>query len=376
MAQFNDDDCFMIGSNFDSIRADHHKRRVSWLGKDGKSFKEISSQNSEYLNQPSNHSPSTHIKYDLKHGFIERVHPAFPYQHGEKILRKDLHKLLGGSVQGGICPSKKGSILLFSDPKVSEEFGYHDGWSDSCFLYFGSGQEGDMEFSKDNKALLNHKEEGRKIHLFMGSKGEVTYENEFILDPANPYELIENQDKNGEDRIAIVFRLKPANKYSSSLPQTNVEIHEQTVVEDSDVEVYGTKTFETRGVSHGKGERTESKLMAKYILFREKNNLSKLTSKIIKIQGDSKNQMLKVDGWIEDEQMLIEAKSKCTRNQIRLAIGQLYDYKRFVNPKKMVLLVPNKPKKDLIKLLHSLKINVIFQSDGGLFEELNSISKC
>ena len=36
----------------------------------------------------------------------------------------------------------------------------------------------------------------------------------------------------------------------------------------------------------------------------------------------------------------------------------------------MALLVPNKPKKDLIELLHGLKINVIFQSDGGLFEEL------
>ena len=40
MAQFNDDDCFMIGSNFDSIRADHHKRRVSF-GKDGKSLKKF-----------------------------------------------------------------------------------------------------------------------------------------------------------------------------------------------------------------------------------------------------------------------------------------------------------------------------------------------
>ena len=370
MAQFNDDDYFVIGSNVDSIRADHHKRRVSWIGTEGKSFKEISSLSSEYLNQPSSHTPSTHIKYDLKHGFISKVHKSFPYKPGEKILRKDLHKLLGGSVQGGICPSRKGSVLVFCDPKVGEEFGYHDGWSEDCFLYFGSGQEGDMEFSKDNKALLNHKEDGRDVHLFMGSKGEIAYENEFFVDPDNPYELIENEDKNGEARIAIVFRLKPVNKYSSVLPRTNVEIHEQTLVEDSDVEVYGTKTFETRGVSQGKGERTESKLMAKYISFREKNNLPKITSKIIKIQGDSKNQMLKVDGWIEDEQTLIEAKSKCTRNQIRLAIGQLYDYKRFVKPKKMALLVPNKPKKDLIELLHSLKINVIFQSDGGLFEEL------
>ena len=45
MANFNDNDYFMIGSNFDSIRAEHHKRRVAWHGKDGKSFKEISSQN-------------------------------------------------------------------------------------------------------------------------------------------------------------------------------------------------------------------------------------------------------------------------------------------------------------------------------------------
>ena len=67
--------------------------------------------------------------------------------------------------------------------------------------------------------------------------------------------------------------------------------------------------------------------MAKYILFREKNNLPKLTSKeIIKIQGDSKNQILKVqmDGS-QDEQMQIEAKSKCKKSN-KTSYGQLYDY--------------------------------------------------
>ena len=77
----------------------------------------------------------------------------FPFKKGESIKRTEVHKQLAGSGQGGINPTRHGDVLLFSDPKVGEEFGYHDGWDGDSYLYSGEGQEGDMEFIKGNKAI-------------------------------------------------------------------------------------------------------------------------------------------------------------------------------------------------------------------------------
>lgn len=296
---------------------------------------------------------------------------TFPYKQGDKVLRKDLHSVVGGSRQGGICSSKQGYILIFSDPKIGHEFGYHDGWSGNHFLYFGSGQEGDMEFSRGNKAILEHKKEKGSIHLFMGSKGEVVYEGQMELDTNNPYELIENNDKNGEERIAIVFRLNPISKRQTHLPNTNLEIHDETKVEDINLERYLKDSFQIKETDARTGSRTESKLLTKYAKFRAQKALPSLTSKIIKIKGEKKTDILRVDGWVEKEQLLIEAKSSCTRNHIRLAIGQLLDYKRFIEPKEMAILLPAKPKQDLLELIHSLKIKTIHQTSSGDFELLD-----
>ena len=294
----------------------------------------------------------------------------FPYQPGQKLTRKSLHQKLGGSNQGGICPSNQGFIFLFSDPKTGDEFGYHDGWSGDCFMYFGSGQEGDMEFSGSNKSLLNHVQDNRTVHLFMGSRGEVIYENQMEIDQQNPYELIENNDKNGESRIAIIFRLKPINKFVSKLPQTNFEVHKETLVEDISLERFLKESFSIKASESKVGVRKESKLLTKYATYRSKHKQSALTSKLIKIKGDKKVDTLKVDGWVENDKLLIEAKSSCTRNMIRLAIGQLLDYKRYLKPNQMAILVPSKPKDDLIELLLDLNIEIIYQVDGGEFTHL------
>tara|TARA_B100001093_G_C26728833_1_gene971245 strand:+ start:248 stop:1150 length:903 start_codon:yes stop_codon:yes gene_type:complete len=294
----------------------------------------------------------------------------FPYDIGEKVFRKNLHKELGGSVQGGICPTASGRIILFSDPKVGGEFGYHDGWSNGVYLYYGEGQVGDMQFSRGNKAILNHKVDGKQLHLFMGAKKQVIYENEFEIDEQRPFELIESKDKNDDERISIVFRLKPIKKYKSKLPITKIDFMDETVIEIVESEKSNTENFTIGGTGERVGERRESKLVKEYKDYREKNNLSSLKSITIKPKGESKAITLRVDGWIDDEKILIEAKSSCTRNQIRLAIGQLLDYKRYLDPKQMAILLPSKPKGDLIKLISNLNIKLIYKLSKDSFEEV------
>ena len=169
---FKDNDIFVMGSNYDGIRAEHHKRRIDWVGKDGRSYKEICSPNSEYLNQPSNNSPATHIKYDLRMGFLRIKLSDFPYSIGDKILRKNLHNY---DLSIKVIVIKLQLVIQNANQKLELKL-LLDGWSDRIFKYFGEGQQGDMEFTRGNKAILNHKSNGKTIHLFMGASKEVTYE--------------------------------------------------------------------------------------------------------------------------------------------------------------------------------------------------------
>lgn len=287
----------------------------------------------------------------------------FPFKKGESIKRTEVHKQLAGSGQGGINPTRHGDVLLFSDPKVGEEFGYHDGWDGDSYLYSGEGQEGDMEFIKGNKAIRDHLQNGANIYLFFGSKGTVTFENQFVLDQDGPYQLIDSKDKNGEDRQAIIFRLNPIDQYISLLPKTNRDIGGETISE-----IVSEEAFETETSSRIQEEkiiisrRKESKLLDQYKKYRKQNNQSALKRNRIKINSNT----LWTDGWCEDEEMLIEAKSSSSRNHVRLAIGQLLDYRRHINPrpKKLAILLPTKPQEDLIDLIIGLEIRIIFKEDG------------
>ena len=298
----------------------------------------------------------------------------FPFKPGEKILRKELHKLIGGSVQGGICPTSSGHILLFSDPKHGEEFGYFNGWDGDTYLYYGQGPEGDMEFERNNKALENHKKDGRRVHLFNGASGEVIYENQFELDDERPYDLVEDLDKNDETRVAIIFRLKPITKQATSLPETNIKVMNESGVEVVNVEQNLSEGSSFLYPKQGKSKRKESKLVTEYKEFREKNSLEELQSLKIKIIGET--HPLKTDGWIEETKSLIEAKSTSSRTSIRTGIGQLLDYsfqlkEQGFEIENMYLLLPTKPRDNILALLKSIGIKLIYKSGKEFIDSEN-----
>lgn len=64
---------------------------------------------------------------------------------------------------------------------------------------------------------------------------------------------------------------------------------------------------------------------------------------------------------------LIEVKATTDRPTIRLALGQILDYRRYLCPRASALLVPTEPADDLIKLFHSHGIRVIWQTLDGQF---------
>ncbi len=68
----------------------------------------------------------------------------------------------------------------------------------------------------------------------------------------------------------------------------------------------------------------------------------------------------------ETAQVLYEAKGNGLRSSVRMAIGQLLDYRRFEKtPKRLAVLLPRKPAQDLINLIHSVPAMTVWRTVDG-----------
>ena len=83
---------------------------------------------------------------------------------------------------------------------------------------------------------------------------------------------------------------------------------------------------------------------------------------------------MRCDLFDETEQVLYEAKGTAHRFQIRLAIGQLLDYRRFeAGTPKLAILVPSRPNDDIIDLCNGLDISVTWMN-GDSFETIGVLA--
>jgi hypothetical protein len=127
---------------------------------------------------------------------------------GQTYRRRDLHAQYGGQQQGGISTPAHHPFIFLITGDSGTQYGYKDGWSDNgtIFRYTGEGQEGDMEFTKGNKAIRDHEKDGKALHLFeQTSKGFVSYIGEMVYDKPQYFDA---PDQNGRQRKAIVFELR------------------------------------------------------------------------------------------------------------------------------------------------------------------------
>lgn len=66
-----------------------------------------------------------------------------------------------------------------------------------------------------------------------------------------------------------------------------------------------------------------------------------------------------------DLDLLIEAKGSVTRENMRMALGQLIDYNRFVRAEYRAVLVPSRPRPDLIELAETAGQAIIWPQGTG-----------
>ncbi len=286
-------------------------------------------------------------------------------EQGQAIRRVELHETLGGRRQGGISPSSKTpNVLLFTDQAQGILHGYiYDGQrKDGYFHYTGEGQRGDQRMVQGNRAIRDHRGEGRELHLFDAGSGFATYAGEFEY--VDHYTADAPETGDGEIRSVIVFRLRSLDG-AARLATSPLDNLDPDRVKAVPVEQHLTERMliEPNREPY-EAERREQRLVREYMasLIADGHEVCRL-----QLRPDDEPAALYCDLFDQTTNTLVEAKGSISRPAFRMAIGQLADYERLVEkPPRKAILVPEEPRQDLLKLAESQNIKVIWP-DGGKF---------
>ena len=282
---------------------------------------------------------------------------------GDQLPRREVHARFGGRQQGGIGPSSKTPVVLFfTDPVTGHRHGYYDGWdADGLFNYVGEGQTGDQRLVQGNKSILNHAADGRTLEGFFASGTTVTYLGEFHL--VDHYFTDAHETGSTEPRQVVVFRLQPANEVPVALPRVPFTLASEPIVDVVPVEEHNTeRAFVTPDREPYELERRESALVYRY-----REHLQRLGHDVqrLRLLPPGETAPLYCDLWDLTARDLIEAKATVSREHLRTAVGQLLDYGRFVDTSQMTVLVPSRPRGDLIAYLASTGITAVYPNGDG-----------
>jgi hypothetical protein len=302
---------------------------------------------------------------------------------GEFLTRDQRRLEYGGATQGGIQPSAQTpNVFLYSDPKRGELLGYlFDGWNEdkTVFLYTGEGLNGDQRLLSGNKAIVDHKKDGRSLRLFVADgfvPGSRTvnqrYVGEFEIDETNPF--IQEEAPNADDpelRSVYVFRLRPVGEveYRNEDSSHNFDPPRDLNPALIDNEVAETLTFDRSVTQASIANRTESALAKRY-----KSHLNSVGHEVKrwKLAPPGEINYLFTDLFDVTENELYEVKGTAVRASVRLAIGQLLDYRRLLPKKdvKLTILLPIRPSDDLLAFVNSCGMSCVWENGNGDFERM------
>ena len=74
--------------------------------------------------------------------------------------------------------------------------------------------------------------------------------------------------------------------------------------------------------------------------------------------------------------VLYEAKGTAERMSVRLALGQVLDYGRFISGAELAVLLPGPPAADLVELLESHNVGCVVESNLGQFADMTGLGRC
>jgi 5-methylcytosine-specific restriction protein A len=167
--------------------------------------------------------PENRVSRHEDHGYWS-YGPLF--DPGEREDRREIHDRFGGARYRGIAPSGDHPLIFLFTGESGAEHGYEDEFRGETFVYTGEGREGDMEIVGGNRAIRNHRKDGRQLHLFEDTDEawQVTYVGQFEYADHFWQRL---PDTNGEMREAIRFELEPAGGSTIEFDGTLDDLTEQ-----------------------------------------------------------------------------------------------------------------------------------------------------
>jgi hypothetical protein len=267
----------------------------------------------------------------------------------------------GTRFQGMETPSTSPNVLLFSDPKVGRENGYEfDGWSTDgeVFSYTGMDRVGPQKMHKGNLALRDHKLNGRAVRLFgvsgkaaVGNGLDRIYLGEFAIDDEHPHSTEDAPGTDGVMRTVFVFHLRPVGEVlrrDEDLSSKAAAPTDVGSVVRVPLEAHIVGEFERTAVEAGTSRKREQDLVEVFqqVLQSRGRELDRF-----KVYPKGSTMPLFTDIHDATEGILYEAKADATRNSVRAGLGQLLDYRRYVDGRPCRLLLPAAPNGDLLELL-------------------------
>ncbi|KQY75820.1 hypothetical protein ASD13_06120 [Microbacterium sp. Root1433D1] len=300
----------------------------------------------------------------------------FRLRVGDVVTRSELAVEYGGATQGGIIASRRSNrVFIFTDHSEGNQFGYvYDGFSSdgSVLFYTGAGQSGDQLESGSNSPILTHAEKGRSLHAFVADgfvAGTQTkrqrYLGEFILDPSRGFERMAAPDRVGASRTVIVFRLLAVTKVPSSLVDRVgfSGITDRPGSLEVPLEINSRFFFETAPRAAGSAVRKESQLVDEFVASQAGHEFKRWAIKL-----PEERSPLLTDVYDRTDRVLYEAKAIAGRADLRMAVGQLYDYRRHVKVDNLrcSVLLPSRPNADLRDYLQAAGLGLAYK-DGDRF---------
>lgn len=223
---------------------------------------------------------------------------------------------------------------------------------------------------RGNAAVRDHLDRGLRLRVFAQVKRSVVrYLGEFRIAPERPWCAEEANDRLGDLRKVIVFRLLPVGAEVSEL---DAAISGEPMVRDVPMEAHLAETFQVEPKRDPTtAERREADLVGRYAaaVVAEGGTTTRM-----EIRLPDLGRALYTDIFDGGRAELIEAKSSAARHHVRLALGQLLDYARYVEHKPRAVLLPSYPGSDLIDLLHSVNVACIYEQEGGGFVRLDPLN--
>lgn len=308
---------------------------------------------------------------------------------GDEDSRTEIQKRHRGSNARGIsAPGRTtglNDIMLWWRPEHGEGFGYLDGWTTdgTAFYFTGTGQRGDQRFEApfaENGRVRDHVANGDHVRLlrYIG-KNQVRYLGELRLDASESWKWIDGPDSTLRTRRMIQFRFLPVDDIelaaSERVRSPVVTTAEAAVLPPVPPEPVATDVEALGGIQFKRlmkarevlAERKESVLVHAFQSWLD--TTLNLDSTGLRIPYRAEGRNLRADLFVTKPRILIEAKGTVARESIRMAIGQLLDYSRWVRPSPaLMLLTPDRPPADMCDLLDSLDISYAWQVAVDVFE--------